>query len=388
MNRAAVRFWGLAYVLLILLTGTNLATPLYGLYQSRFGFAASTVTLVFAVYVGTLIPALLLAGPLADAVGRRAVLLPAVAVAALGAGIFAYADSTSMLFLGRAVQGLSVGAASGALTAAIADAEPSGDQRKASLVATAASVGGLGLGPLVAGLLAELTPWPLLAPFLFELLALAPAIFAVLAIPASRTRNRWRPTMPRPPAGGRGMFWMSAAASFLAFSVTGLFLALAPSYVQLLSGQRSLILAGAVVALMIGASVVAQLIGADRITPHSQVPGLVVLAVGLIALAVSGLWGSLPLLLVAAVVAGIGQGVVFLGGLGEITRLAPTEQRAAVVSAFYVMVYLGVGVPVIGVGILATFVELLTAVVVFSVVVAAGCLITAGVLRPLLGRAS
>ncbi len=384
--RDRLRFWGLAYALLLLLTGTNLATPLYGLYQQRFGFSPVTVTLIFAVYVATLIPALLLAGPLADAVGRRAVLVPAVLLAMVGTGLFAVAGSVGALFLARIIQGASVGAASGALTAAIADAAPPDGQRRASLVATAASVGGLGLGPLLAGLVAELAPRPLLMPFLVELVALLPALAAVLLIPAPRERHRWRPRVPRVPADARSIFWLSGIASFLAFSVTGLFLALAPTFIQTLSGRRSLILGGAAVALMIAASVAAQLLGSRIITPRSQIPGLIALTLGLLCLAASGLWQSLPLLLIAALAAGIGQGVVFLGGLSEVTRSAAADQRASVVSAFYVLVYLGVGVPVIGAGVLATRVGLLTSVEIFAAIVAGCCLVSAGILHPLLRR--
>src|SRR5579862_8138403 len=96
-RRGRWRFWAVAYVLLILLTGTNLATPLYRGYEARFGFSPLVVTLIFAVYVAVLIPSLLVAGPLSDVVGRRRVLLPAVVLAAVGALLFAVASGTGWL---------------------------------------------------------------------------------------------------------------------------------------------------------------------------------------------------------------------------------------------------------------------------------------------------
>ena len=95
------RFWAVAYALLILLTGTNLPTPLYRGYEASFGFSPLVVTLIFAAYVAALIPSLLVAGPLSDAVGRRRVLLPALAVAALGSLSFALAQGTAWLFAAR-----------------------------------------------------------------------------------------------------------------------------------------------------------------------------------------------------------------------------------------------------------------------------------------------
>lgn len=88
----------MAYALLMLLTGTNLATSLYRGYAARFGFSPLMVTLIFAAYVAVLIPSLLIAGPLSDTVGRRTVLLPTVAVAALGSLVFALASGTGWLF--------------------------------------------------------------------------------------------------------------------------------------------------------------------------------------------------------------------------------------------------------------------------------------------------
>jgi len=84
----------MAYTLLVLIIGTNLPSPLYGVYQHRFGFGPLVVTLIFAAYAAALVPALLLAGPLADAIGYRRVLVPAVLLAAGGTVLFAFADTT------------------------------------------------------------------------------------------------------------------------------------------------------------------------------------------------------------------------------------------------------------------------------------------------------
>ncbi len=198
------RFWACAYTSLILLTGTNLPTPLYRGYQERFGFSPLTVTLIFATYVLVLVPSLLMVGPLSDAVGRRRVLLPAVGVAALGSLVFAAAEGTGWLFAARLLQGLAVGAASGALTAALTELEPRGDRRRAALVSTVVSVGGLGLGPLLAGVLAQYAPAPRVLPFMVELVLLVPAALAMASLPATGTGPaRWRPRRPQLPAAVR-----------------------------------------------------------------------------------------------------------------------------------------------------------------------------------------
>ncbi|WP_326619663.1 MFS transporter [Streptomyces decoyicus] len=367
------RFWGAAYALLILLTGTNLPTPLYRGYQAQFGFSPLVVTLIFAAYVAALIPSLLVAGPLSDAIGRRKVLLPAVALAVLGSMAFALAEGTEWLFAARILQGLALGAASGPLTASLAELEPAGNRRKAALVSTVASVGGLGLGPVLAGLLAQYAPAPHVLPFVVEIVLLVPAAAAISTLPATRPAARWRPRRPEVPATMRGTFAISGTASFLAFAVIGLFLTLIPTYVTTLSGSENLFLGGAAVALMLVCSVLAQLVAYGRPARTLELIGLPLLATGLVLLALAGGVSSLTLLLIATVIAGIGQGLVFLGGLTAVSQAAAADRHAEVLSSFYVILYLGVGLPVIGVGFFATFAGLLAAVQYFAGVVVLLC---------------
>lgn len=374
------RFWATAYALLILLTGTNLPTPLYRGYEARFGFSPLVVTLIFAAYVAVLIPSLLVAGPLSDAIGARSVLPPAVALAALGSLVFALAAGTGWLFAARILQGIAIGAASGSLTAALTELEPTGNRHKAALVSTVASVGGLGLGPVLAGLLAQYAPAPNVLPFAVEIVLLAPAAAAGMTLPATRSTTRWRPRRPEIPASMRPVFATSGTAGFLAFAVTGLFLTLIPTYVATLSGSKNLLLGGAAVALMLVCSALAQLLGYGRPARNLELLGLPLLAAGLVLLALAGGLSSLILLLVATVIAGIGQGLAFLGGLTAVSHAAPAGRHADVLSSFYVTIYLGVGLPVIGVGFLASAAGLLAAVQYFAGVIAVLCLVVLFVL--------
>ena len=361
--------------MLILLTGTNVATPLYHGYEVAFGFSPLVVTLVFAAYVAALIPSLLVTGSLSDAVGRRRVLVPAVALAMLGSLVFALAQGTSWLFAARVLQGLALGLASGALTAALSDLEPTGNRRRAALVSTVAAVGGLGLGPLLGGLLAQYAPAPRVLPFVMEIVLLVPAGAAMLSLPAAPPGARWRPRRPQIPISTRAVFATSGTASFLAFAVIGLSLTLVPTYVTKLSGNSNLLLSGGAVAVMLAGSALAQVAGYGRRATEIELIGLPLLALGLILLGVAGGISSLPLLLLATVIAGVGQGLVFLGGLTALNEAAPAERHADVLSSFYVVIYLGVGLPVIGVGFLATVIGLLAAVQYFAGVVAALCLL-------------
>jgi len=372
--RGRWRFWTAAYALLVLLTGTNLATPLYRGYEARFGFSALTVTLIFATYMAVLIPSLLVAGPLADAVDRRVVLLAAVGLAALGCLAFALATGTGWLFAARVAQGLAIGAASGAMTAALTGLEPAGDPRRAALVSTTASMAALGLGPLLGGALAQYAPAPRVLPFVVEITMLVPAAITVAALPPTRPSTRPRSWRPEIPATARSVFVTSGAASFIAFTVVGLFLSLVPTYIVTLSGDTNLFVGGAAVALLPICASLAQLVGYGRRARALETTGLPLLATGLALLALAGAVSSLALLLAAAMIAGVGQGLVFLGGLTAVNQAAPEASRSAVLSSFYVVVYLGAGLPVIGVVLLAAVTGLSAAVRDFAAVVAVLCL--------------
>jgi MFS transporter len=145
---------------LTLMTGANLATPLYAVYAERFGFSSLVLTAVFATYAFVLVPSLILFGRLSDRFGRRPVLFAGLLTASVGLGLFAAAQSVSWLFGARAVQGLAVGMISGAATAALVELDPDGDRRRAALLAGLAQAGGSALGPLFAGVLAEWAPYP------------------------------------------------------------------------------------------------------------------------------------------------------------------------------------------------------------------------------------
>ncbi|MYW04947.1 MFS transporter [Streptomyces sp. SID3343] len=368
-RRSPVAFAATAYVLAVLLVGPNVPTPLYPTYRQAFGFSPLTVTLIYAVYAGTLIPSLLLFGPLSDALGRRRVLYWALALAAAGAVLLAYAQGTGWLFLGRMLQGVSIGAGSGAASAALRETEPSDNRTRAAIAASAAMVGGSAVGPVLAGVLVQYAPAPRHLSYLVYLVLLGIGAVALSALHEPRPTQTWKPQRPGVPAHMRVPFAIAGATAFLVWAVTALFLALIPSFVAGVLHTPNTAVSGAVVTAMLAGSALVQLCGRSWPALRVQITGLVVVVAGLAVLNAAGYRASVTLLLVAAVVAGVGQGMAFLGAMKEVNLNAPPARLAEVISGFYVVVYLGVGVPIIGVGVLATHVGLLTAVREFSLAV-------------------
>src|SRR5205814_2176859 len=111
--------------------------------------------------------------------------------------------------------------------------------------------------------------------------------------------------------------------------------------------EPNLIVAGVVVFLLFGTASAAQVVLHTLITPTARLAGrsLLLLALTLIELGL-GL-SSIALFLAGTVIGGLGIGLAFMGSLAAINQVAPPEQRAALVSAFFVAAYGGVSSPVI-----------------------------------------
>ncbi|MGI5225917.1 MFS transporter [Actinoallomurus sp. CA-142502] len=359
----------------VLVLGTGLPTPLYAVYQARFGFSDLVVTLVFAVYCGTLVLALPLFGPLADAVGPRRVAVFGLVLAVGGATLLALADGVGGLYAGRAFQGLAVGAASGALTAGLVRAEPDGDRERASAVASIALCGGAGLGPMLAGALAQYAPAPRVLCYVVETgLLLALALSGAPTLPGRTARVRWRPARPRVPAAIRRPFLAAASMSALAWAVAALFLTLTPAYTTSLLRTHDLLVAGLSSGLLLLTAACVQPAGARLGQRRARRAGLVLLALGS-TITICLRWiPSLPLPLAGVVVAGSGQGLAFMGAVRQVNEIAPDGSRAGVLSAFYVVTYVAEALPVIVVGLLANHVGLEPAVDAFLAVAVTACL--------------
>lgn len=348
-----VAFWLLAYVFAVTMLGTTLPTPLYVIYQAQWHFATSLITLIFATYAVGVLVALLTAGRSSDQVGRRPVLAAAIGLSIVSALTFILAPAVGWLFVGRVLSGLSAGLMTGTATAALTETAPPGGARRASLVSSTANLLGLGLGPLLAGLLAQYAPYPTVLPFIVQVGLVAVAGLALLIIPetvADRSALALRFRGLGIPRAGRAEFIAAGCAAFAAFSLLGLFSALVPTFLGGVLHETSHALAGAVVFLAFGIGACTQLAGSRLPSRPVMLGGLTVFLAAL-ALIVAGLSvASLPVFLAATVVSGVAVGAVFMGSLAVANRLAPAEIRGQVVSTYFVFAYVGLTIPVIAVG--------------------------------------
>ncbi|MGI5461194.1 MFS transporter [Streptomyces sp. CA-249302] len=366
-------FWLVALAFTVVMLGTTLPTPLYVLYQHRLGFSTLMSTVIFAVYAVGVVTALVLFGRVSDVLGRRRTLLPGLACAVLSSLVFLTADNLPLLLTGRVLSGLSAGIFTGTATAALVDLADEDAGERATLAATVANMGGLGAGPLLSGLLAQLAPDPLHLPYEVHLGLLAVVTAGVWLMPEPveiTGRPRLRVIPPRVPERVRAAFLRASIAGFASFAVLGLFTAVAPSFLGRLLHLSDPALSGAVVCTVFAASAIGQ-ITLVRPLGRAALPAGCGLLIAGMALLIAGLaTESLALLLGAAVTAGLGQGVSFRAGLAAINADAPADQRAEVVSTYFIVLYVAISVPVVGVGVAADAVGLRSAGIGFGVVVA------------------
>jgi MFS family permease len=371
-------FWAAAAALLVNMAFSAVPTPLYVLYQRRDHFSTITVTLVYSVYAVGVIGSLFLGGHVSDWLGRKRVFVPALLANVVAAAIFLIVPSLPGLLVARVVSGVSVGLTTATATAYLSElhqrtAAGARGGRRGHFVATAANLGGIGVGPLVAGLLAQYAPQPLrLSYYVFGglLLVLAGliAISPETATPPEPLPT-WRPQRVAVPPEARGTFLAATGAGVGAFAVYGVFNSLAPSFLATTLHETSHAIAGAVAFAAFASGALAQL-AASRVTlPDTLRLGTAALISGL-ALLVAGMWlPSLAVFVIGGVVTGAGAGLVFRGALATATSTAPPQARAEVLAGFFLGAYLGLSVPVVGLGVATQWVQPREAMIAFVALV-------------------
>ncbi len=356
------------YAFVIVMLGTTMPTPLYSIYQQRLGFSELMVTVIFAAYAAGVIAALIAFGRWADQLGRRPVLLGAIGCAFASSIAFLFGGLPGLL-VGRVLSGLSAGIFTGSATVMVIELAPQRMRQRATLVATAANMGGLGLGPVTAGLLAQYAPWPLHLCFALYLGALVLAAAGVWYAPET-TRAAQSPDLApqrlQLPAQVRSVFVPAAIGGFAGFAVLGLFTAVAPAVLGTLLHVSNHALVGLVVLVLFVASTAGQLALTWIPRQRALILGCLVLALGAGVIAAGVGLERLSVLLTGAVLAGLGQGLSFRAGLVAISDASPRERRSEVTSTFFVVLYVAISIPVIGVGLASQLLGLRIAGIGFS----------------------
>jgi MFS family permease len=351
---AGPAFWFVAAAISIVVLGANTPIPLFTVYQSAWHFSTGMLTVIYAVYTVGVVAAVFLIGPLSDAIGRKRVLLPAIALMAAGLATCMLAPNVAVLIAGRVLQGVAVGAGTTTAIAALGDLHPTGKAHaEVALVAAVATVVGLAGGPLVAGLLAQYGPWPTVLPYAVSLVLAAGAFLGVLTAPETVAVSgplHFQPKRIAIPADILHPFLMATYVEMTAYAVAGTFAGLGASFTRDLLHLRSHAAAGLLVALLFLASTAAQLALRTLSLKRSMLWGLATLVVGLVLLTAALRTASPALFFAATVVLGFGHGLSYVGSQELTDRIAPPARRAEVFSGFQLGLYFGATAPSLLVG--------------------------------------
>jgi MFS family permease len=348
-----------AAVIGLALFASGTPSPLYGTYRELWGFSPVVLTLVYATYAFGVLATLILAGRVSDEVGRRPVLLVALAALMIATVLFMAADSVTWLFFARGLQGLATGLALGAASASLLDLHPERDTARVGLTNGVVSSGGMGLGVLVSAALVELLPAPRVLPYVVLFVLFAIALAGALLMPepgdvADGARVRLTPQRPSVPPSVRRPFLLAALGVAASWSIGGLFLSLGPQLSASLFHSSDHLVAGLSVFLLAGSGALAQLVFGRSAPWAGAAFGSVALAAGLGLIVASAAEGSGALFVAGAIVGGSGFGVAFLGALRALSAAIPPEQRAQVMSAFYIVAYASLSLPAVAAGVVVT----------------------------------
>jgi MFS family permease len=367
-------FWSIALLLVLVLAASGVPSPLYRVYQERFGFSSGVLTLIFGVYAFALLLALLIVGELSDHIGRRPVLAGALLLQAGAMVLFLLADGVGWLIAARIVQGLATGALTGAMGAALLDLQH--PERPLGPLVNSASPGfGLSLGAVVAGLLVEYVAAP--TDWVFSVLTVAFVVAAaaiLVFLPESSPRRpgalrSLRPRVHVPPSQ-RAAFVVVLPCLLATWALGGLYASLGPSLVASVFGIDDHLVGSLLILALNGTGLVGSLGMRSVVPARAMVSGALVFAAGITGTVVSLATLTTWLFFVAAVVSGFGFGAAFLGAMATVTSGVEPGERAGLLSAVFTASYLGFCLPAIAAGVVATHVGLaLTAEVYGGVVI-------------------
>jgi len=383
-RRYRAGFWAVALAFTAVMAFTTVPTPLWSLFAERDHFSSLTITVAFAVYAAAVALSLFLVGHLSDVYGRRRVLVPALALNVVAGAAFVAWPALPGLLVARVLSGLGVGAVTATamvwLTELDAARGPRADNRRAQIVGIFANLGGLGLGGLIAGALAQWVGDALTLPFLVLTGAVLVGLLAIVPAPETRAsvspRPPYRPQRVSVPSRSRGRFFAAATAAAITFAMFGLITSLAPSFLAGTLHQPSHALAGAVSFAMFATAALAQTMAGSR-TPHqllaAAIPTLLT-GIGLLTLAVWVPSPSFGIFLAGDLVAGAGAGLMFKGAIETVTEISLPERRAEAVAGYFLACYVGLAGPVIGLGALTQVASTRVSLLVFAGLLAVGIL--------------
>jgi MFS family permease len=340
----------LASLIVTLLAASAAPTPLYAIYQARWGFTPITTTIVFGVYAVAVLASLLTLGKLSDHIGRRPVLLAAITVQTAALLVFTTASGVPELLIARIVQGLATGAALGAIGAGLLDL----DRERGTFANSVAPGVGTGSGVLLSALAVRYLPAPthLIYLALVGVFVLQAAGIVLMRETVSRTPGALASLRPeiRLPRTLRGPVMVATPVLFAVWAQGGLYAALGPALVDSLTGSLDVVLGGLSLFVLTLTAVISIVVLRTTAARTVMLTGILALIIGAAVTMLALTIKSTPVFFLGTAISGVGFGSGFQGGIRTVVPLAAAHERAGVLSLVYIVSYLGLGLPAVVAG--------------------------------------
>jgi MFS family permease len=360
--------YGALIVLLLfaIMVASNIPTPLYALYAIKFNFGSLAITEVFATYVAFLIPSLLFWGQYSDARGGKVPVVTGIILEVSGIIVFFLSKNISMLFMARALQGLASGAISGPASALLFHY-----RGKAGAMLTSISTSsGTAVGPLLGGVMAEYFPFPLRLVYILSLIiVIIPSLSIIPLINKAASHNNFKFHFPKLEMEAKNLFVLSAASAFVAWTITAFYMSLSPVYIIRLLNISNIAISGLMVFLMLGIASIMQVLSMRRSIYSSMTIGIISLIFAIVFIIISLPVKSIAIFLLGTIMAGIGQGFTFTGATREIRAIAHPLKMGDTLSSYYIVIYSGVGVPILVLGFLDRILGLFSGILYYGIAI-------------------
>ncbi len=358
--------------------GTALASPLYPIYQELWHLLPSHITYIFVAYMFGCLATLIFLGRTSNSIGYLRSLQIGLFLVILGLILSVVASNAYWLSFGRFIIGIASGLISTSAMLGLIYTIPDSQKSNAPQLSSIITVIGFGLGPLIGGFIAQFSAQPLVTPYLPIIGVAILSLFSLFSLKTQRIEAQpfsMAPHLELPETQYHAGFFIASLTAFTAFGSFGLFASLAASFVQEVIPWHGPLVSGTAISSILFISAAVQFY-AKSMSPVKCIRwGLIafLLSFILLSLCMSLQWSLLFFL--SDIFVGIGHGLGLLGAFGCIHHMSNTQNRAAVMSTYLFIGYLGTIVPIIGVGYLADHFGLATAILGFCFAIGLLCLV-------------
>lgn len=358
--------------------GTALASPLYPIYQQIWHLSPSQITYIFVAYMFGCLGTLLFLGRTSNTIGFLRTLQIGLVFISIGLVISVFAENALILSVGRFIIGIASGLMTTSAMLGMMQTIPETHKQLAPQLVSILTAIGFGLGPFVGGVIAQFSQTPLVTPYLPIILGAVLCFVGLfwLKTPAfERQPFSIAPKLLRPEPQYHAVFMIVGLTAFNAFAAFSLFASLSPSFVQDILPWHGPLVSGTAITCILLISAVVQFFAKAVPAKKCLNIGLMIMLVSLVSLALCMILKASILFFASDILFGIGHGFALMGAFGVIHAITTLQNRAAVMSTYLFIGYLGTIVPIIAVGYLADHFGLGFSVISFCVAISTLCLI-------------